>query len=157
MSVVSGADQDPVRIELSDHRDDHPLHRLAVDIPTASGRERQVDDVIGPVLVPILVDPAGSGIERVLVKRQVDQIAGLVERVLGSIAVVDVPIDDRHLVSLVGQKTGGNGHIVEHTEAHGPILEGVVAGRTDGKERSLGRTLTKQIYCSRTRPGCSQG
>jgi len=53
--------------------------------------------------------------------------------VLGSVAVMDIEIDDPHPLDAVPvlQITGGNGHVVEVTESHGFVGFGMMARRPD--------------------------
>ena len=51
--------------------------------------------------------------------------------------MVDVPIDDEHPLSSVGQGGGGDRDVVEQAKAHGPGRAGVVPGWSDGHERGV--------------------
>ena len=51
--------------------------------------------VPAPAPVPGLVEPAGARIERPLVQRHVEDVGSALEDVLGAVAVVRVPVDDR--------------------------------------------------------------
>ncbi len=72
----------------------------------------------------------GAGVEGRLVQGGVEDPVVAAEGVLGAIAVVDVPVHDQHPLEPLDlhQVLGGDGHVVEQAEAHGPLGRGVVAG-----------------------------
>ena len=61
----------------------------------------------------------------------------VVEDVLGAVAVVDVPVDDRHPLTVGGQLRGADRGVVEQAEPHRPVGEGVMPGRPGRRERDL--------------------
>ena len=69
--------------------------------------------------------------------RHVEHPGVVVEDVLRAIAVMDVPVDDRHALALLGQMRRSDGDIVEQTEAHRPVGHGMVPGRATGREGHL--------------------
>ena len=68
-----------------------------------------------------------------------DRGIGVVD-LLGAVAVVDVPVEDRHALEPVGllRVAGRDRDVVEQAEAHRPIDAGVVAGRAGQGEQAVG-------------------
>jgi len=52
--------------------------------------------------------------------------------------VVGIDVDDQHPLAAAGQGGGGDGHVVQQAEAHGPPGGGVVARRPHGAEGGVG-------------------
>src|SRR5262249_11519469 len=76
---------------------------------------------------------ASAGIERILVRRYVQRVGAWVEGVLRAVSVVHVVVQDGGALgaSAFEQPCGGQGDIVEDTEAHRLIRCGMVSRRTD--------------------------
>ncbi len=70
------------------------------------------------------------------------------EDVLRAIAVMHIPIDDGDALRAVGAlgMARGDGNIVEKTEAHGPVLLGMVAGWSHGDKGILGLAAHHGIH-----------
>jgi hypothetical protein len=70
----------------------------------------------------------GAGVERGLVGRKIEHVGPFVERPLGAVAVVEVPIDDEDPAEAVAaaEVLGADGDVVEDAEAHGPGRLGVM-------------------------------
>jgi hypothetical protein len=66
-----------------------------------------------------------------------EDIGSSTEDLRGSISVVDVPVQDQHLVDaeFLDRELGRDGDVVEQAEAHRQVSLGVVAGGPDGTER----------------------
>ena len=90
-----------------------------------------------PPPAPISVARAGAGIERVLVRRDVQHAGVVVERVLRAVAVMHVEVDDRDALEAVrrARVRGGDGDVVEQAEAHRLDGRRVVARRAHEAER----------------------
>src|SRR5205085_7266390 len=80
--------------------------------------------------------PAAAGIERPLVHRGEEDRVVVAEDLLGAVAVVDVPIDDRHAPDpeLGLGLPRSDRDVVEQAEAHRATGQRVVAGRADERE-----------------------
>ena len=52
---------------------------------------------------------------------------GVIEDVLGAVAVVNVPVEDQHFFALVDSMLRCNGHVVEEAEARDGVGVSVVA------------------------------
>jgi hypothetical protein len=48
------------------------------------------------------------------------------KHLLGPVAVMDIPVDDRHPRSLRSQVSSGNCNVVQKAKTHGPVGGGVV-------------------------------
>jgi hypothetical protein len=60
-----------------------------------------------------------------------------VEDLLRAIAVVRVVVDDQDALAAVGERGGGDGHVVEQAETHRTLGAGVVARRSQRQERGV--------------------
>ena len=137
MRVEAGGNDDQVRPEIVERRQDARLERLAKDVAAGAGRQRRVDDVAGAGLVL----GAGAGIERHLVGRAVEHRRIVPEDVLRAVAVMDVPVDDGDALGamLLLRMAGGDRGIVEQAKAHRGRALGMVAGRPRRDEDIVGR------------------
>src|SRR5438067_5479504 len=81
------------------------------------------------------VSGAGAWIESVsiTVDGEKENVRRFVENVLGSVAVVHVPVDDQNAVHLVDieRMPGGESYVVEKTEAHAFCRRGMMTRRAD--------------------------
>src|SRR5215210_995545 len=140
VGVVTGGDQDQGRTELAHYGEEDPGERRRVSFfPRTRGEGHVHGEAPSPAL-PHLVGPAGPGIEGALVGREVEDLPVVVEDVLGTVAVVYVPVEDGY--SLDPARTGvfgGYRDVVEQTEPHPGHPPGVVAGRARDRERRLPR------------------
>ena len=59
--------------------------------------------------------------------------------------MVDVPVDDRHPLALVGQFRRGDRDVVEQAEAHRPVGNGVVSGWATSGERHVTRPRRERV------------
>ena len=84
-----------------------------------------------------LEHPGVGGIEAVLVQRDRQHGRVVEEDLLGAVAVVDVPVDDRHPAeaALALRPARRDRRVVEEAEAHRRVALGVVAGRAQDRER----------------------
>ena len=96
-----------------------------------------------------LVEGAGPGIEAILVSRDVTDAIVVPEQRLRAVAVVHVPVDDDHALARLRQRGGGDRHVVDQTEAHRPVGERVMPGRSGDDERDVAVTRCR---ARRSRP-----
>ena len=106
----------------------------AVGIARRARRERQVDVRPDAGAGTGLVELPGARVERRLVRRDVEHVRVVVEHVLGAVAVVDVPVEDRHPLAGRGELGSADGGVVEQAEAHRPVGHRMMAGRPPGGE-----------------------
>jgi len=137
VSVVSCADQQPIGVVLTEDRRDDLVPGHPVGVAGCSCRHRDIDR--GPDAGPLadFFGPPFVRIEGKLVGADVKDPRIPIEHRLGSVAVVDVPIDHRYPCSPGGQEAGGHSNVVEYTEPHRPVGRGVMTGRPEGKEADL--------------------
>ncbi len=78
---------------------------------------------------------------------EVKHVRVVVENLLRAVAVMHIPVDDQHLRKfvLLLDVAGGDGHIVQQAEPHGPVARGVMAGRADGTKRIVDFTCDDGI------------
>ena len=91
----------------------------------AARRQRRVEDIADPDLA----FKAAVGVQRRLVRTEVEHARIIFEDRLGAVAVVHVEVDDRHpLHAVLGQRMGSrDGDAVEQAEAHGSRAGRMVA------------------------------
>ena len=93
--VVAGGDEDPGRGEGLDDRAGHVLDGTAHDVAGRPGRDRKVDRQPVGGGTADLRGESGAGVEGPLVGGHVEDGGVVPEDVLGPVAVVDVPVEDR--------------------------------------------------------------
>ena len=129
--VEAGRYQQPVGLVALDGRDDDlPEHRQVLGV-AAARRQRHVHRVPLSLAAAHLVRGPGSGIVGVLVRGQEEHRGIVVEGVLRAVAVVHVPVHDRHPARAVGllEVPGADGHRVEQAEPHAPVPQRVMSRR----------------------------
>ncbi len=135
VGVGAGRNQNEVRRERAQCRQDRTGHGGAELSATVARRQGHVDDVADP----LLVSRAAAGVVGVLVGRAEKQITVGLEHMLGTVAVVDVEIDHCHTAKPVDcpYLGGGDRHVVEQAESHGPSVFRMVARRAHGAKSVL--------------------
>ena len=130
MRVEPGRDEQQIGLESADRTCDR-LPGIEVAVVARPGREGDVHEV-----VTLLVRTARARVERPLVQRHEENRIVAGDDVLRSVAVVDVPVDDRDALQpeLRLCPPCGDRHAVEQAEAHRTIAFGVVPGRTGERE-----------------------
>src|SRR6516162_5576971 len=130
MPVETGRNHHELRPEVVERRQDAPDYLSAKLRRPGHRTERHVDDITDPGLARL----ACTRIERVLMRRGIEQpIVGLKSR-LGAVAVVNIKIDDRDPVETVRlpRMQSADSDTVEQAEAHRPLRLGMMSGRTHG-------------------------
>ncbi len=118
-SVITGRDDHQLWTVAGERRSHDPLDRRQVGALATAGRQRNID--VGPRACARSILLHRAGIRRevaVLVQRDREHGRVLVERLLDAVAVVDVPIDDRHALQPAGVAgvCGGDRGVVEDAE-----------------------------------------
>ena len=133
MRVEPGRDDDQVRHEAFQPRQDAGLHRVAELLAPVARAKRRVDDI---VVNATLADGAGAGKERHLMRRGIEHRRVGPENRLGAVAVMHVEIDDGDTFGAVHDLgvAGGDGGCVEEAEAHRCGHFGMMAGRSHRHE-----------------------
>ena len=139
------------------HRPDDLVERGPVGVARGPGGEREVDGEALAVAGAGLLQPARARVEGRLVGRHVEDAAVGVEGVLGAVAVVDVPVEDRHPLTPIGEGRRAHGHVVEQAEAHGLGVGGVVAGGADDAEGGVGLAPVEAVDGVEAGAGREQG
>ena len=127
MRVKSGRNDDQVGAGFLQCRKDAGLERFAKMVAAVIGRQRGIEDIA----LAGFAQCACARIKRHLVRRAVDHAVVIIEDVLRAIAVVHVPVNDRHPLGAIGllRVPCRDGRLVEQAEAHGGVFLGMVAGR----------------------------
>ena len=137
MAVVAGRHEHPRGREPVDRRRNHIVHGPQEHVSRRSLGKRDVDRHAGC--------KRATGLGRDATERPVaGELAGyeqhpwvVPEDGLGAVSVMHVPIHDEHALAPCRQRSRRDGHVVEQAEAHGPVGEGVMAGRTNDNEPTL--------------------
>jgi hypothetical protein len=66
--------------------------------------------------------------------------------------VVHVPVDDEDALPECRARRGGNGHVVDEAEPHGPVARGVMARRADRDEGKPLAPLLERLQGGQARP-----
>src|SRR5690606_41237780 len=124
--------EDEVRLETAGGGPQHPLIQELEALRADTRPERHVDRRAPARPCPDLLNSAGTGGERVLVRRDKQHTGVLIEGALRAVAVVYVVVHDQHAparwVALL-RDAGGNRRVREQAEAHGAVGGGVVPRR----------------------------
>ena len=78
---------------------------------------------------------------------------------LGTVAVVDIPIDDQHALACSPHRLAReHGHMVHDAEAHRAMMQRVMTGRTDCRERvtASGERVVQGGQRGTGRPECGR-
>jgi ribosomal-protein-alanine N-acetyltransferase len=151
MGVVSGADQQPIGVELSQDRFNDPLPCLPVDVACGPSRHGKIERGSRRSFSPHLVQPSFVGIKRVLVNTYVKHIWIRPKRRLGSVAVMNVPINYRDSISIRPEAGRGHCDVVEEAESHRSIDGGVMA-RWSKCQKCEAQSLVAAHYLDRLGP-----
>jgi hypothetical protein len=71
--------------------------------------------------------------------------------------MVGVEVDDQYPLAGVGESSGGDGHVVEQAEAHGPFGCGVVARWANRDKGRVGLSCSQPLDRIETGPGRHDG
>ena len=101
-----------------------------------------------------------AGIQRHLMGGAIEQIGVRPEYFLGAIAMMHIEINDRHAFRTIACAgiVGGNCHLIEQAETHGPPRFRMVAGRAERAEGVVGPACEDGIDSGGGRPhGAERG
>src|SRR5205814_3380883 len=94
-------------------------------IPAAGGK-RHIDDIA--VDAGFAATP-GARIERILVRRGVEDLGIVLEAVLGAVAVMNVEVEHRNTADIVlARHDDADADVVQQAESHGPSMLRMVPG-----------------------------
>ena len=136
MAVESGREKHDLGFELN-HRGDEFLSQSPENLlPSCSLRNGTVHGCSFAWAATRLLPSTCPRIEWRLMRAEVEDGRILVERLLRPVSMVDIPVDDCHPFKVVFSLyiAGGDGHVVEYTEAHSPSWGCMVTGWSDGAE-----------------------
>ena len=99
VGVEPARNQHPVGSEVLDRASRHLVEGGAHHVARRAGRERHVEREAGSAGTPDLVRAARAGVQRVLVRRDVEDVGVVPEDRLGAVAVMHVPVHDQDPLS----------------------------------------------------------
>ena len=111
-----------------------------------------------PAPAPRSIGSPRAGVERPLVEADVEHRRVVVEDGLGAVAVVGVPVEDRHPGRRAAAGVGrGDGRVVDQAEPHRPRPLGVVPGRAAAAEGALDLAVDHGVDGRQSGAGCQRG
>lgn len=155
MRVVPHRKQQPRRCEALERGADNEFDRGAVCVTCGSCRHRDVDRGTAALTCAGLRQRSGAGIERELVQRHKQHPRVAVERILRTVTVMGIQIDDRYAFTTITQRGRRDRDGVQKTEPHGTLRSGVMARWSHGTERSRCLT-TVDVAHRRQAASCGQ-
>ena len=100
--IEAAGDQDQLGLEALERGDHHIDERELVRLAAAAGRQRNVERRADTMTITDVADEAATDrIVVVLVQRDRQHARVVIERVLGAVAVVDIPVHDRNALEAV--------------------------------------------------------
>ena len=156
--VESGRNQGQVWLKLLCRRKEVVSERSNDLRVSCAGRKGPVHGESSTGTLTGLVDCSRIWIERRLVGAHEKDRSILVERVLGAVSMMYVPVGDEYPfcpVSLLGVARRDS-DIVEEAEAHSPFRRRVVAWRANRAERVLGLSVHDPVHGSDDSPHAGQ-
>ena len=148
MRVEAGRDDDQIRAKRVNLGKKSCFHRLPEHHAIVTRGERRIDDI---VMLPALVASTGAGEQRHLMRRGIADGAVGPEYFLGSVAVMHVEIEDRHLFGAMrGLRVAGRDRrIVDEAKPHRRGGPGMMARRTHCDKGIFGAAAHDFIDCRR--------
>ena len=145
-SVEAGADDEEIRVEVFQDGQHDLLERESVDAVVGASFEGYVDGGSFRVPASDLRQEPRARKEGRLVERGVQHVRVFPKNVLGAVAVVHVPVEDRHaLGAAAASMVRGDGRVVEEAEAHGLRARRVVSGRTHEREPEVVEAIEDRV------------
>src|SRR5207244_12649361 len=131
-----------------------PARSSSAPLASTDGRYRPVVITPRTRTVSHLVGRTRPRIVGILVGRDVEDVGIALEAVLRPVAMVEVPVDDRHALDAVALEPGRRDrHVVEEAEAHGAIALGMVPGRAHEREAVLHLPCQHRLADDEEAPG----
>lgn len=135
VGIKASADEDELGLEAVGEGFDFGLDGLDDFAGGGFGVEGEIDGEAKSWTGAGFLFGTGAWIEGEAVGGEETDLGVCPEGILGSVTVMDIPIDDEDAFETCEEGFfGGDGHIVEEAEAHGAGGEGVVSGWSDGGE-----------------------
>jgi len=153
-------DKHEVGLELPPDREDEAFERGQVARVARARRQGDVHRVaLALPLADIGHEARVQGIPVVLVERNEEHRRVVVERGLGAVAVVDVPVDDHHALGLVDQAgvLRGDRHVVEDAESHPFVGDRVMSRRAHAGIGVIGAPFEDRVGRGEGAAGGEQG
>jgi len=137
--IESGRDDDELRFEFIHRRQQFFIEYFQVFVVTRSADDRRIQRRSHPFSVPLFLTRTCPRIVRVLVDAEVKDGGVILQDVLRSIPVVNVPIKNQNTLDTVRflRIPRCNDNIVEQAETHRTAVLGVVTGGADGTEGAI--------------------
>lgn len=156
--IKAGGDEYEIGPELVHGRDQFLAERPQHLCMTGPGGQGPIQSCAAAAAGPGFVRSPGAWIPGPLVYREEEHAAVGVEGVLRAVAVMDVPVDDRHLLHTMRflRVARCDGHAVVDAKAHPSRGGGVVARRANSRERVPDFAAKDRVYRRQHSAGSAQ-
>lgn len=147
VGIEPGGEEEKLRFKVFDGGLDGRIEGIDVEVDAGAGRERDIEGGVFAVADTDFVLFTGVRVQGQLMNAAEEDGGAFVKDVLGSVAVVDIPVEDADpfdAVCLLGV-VGRNGDIIEEAKAHRFFGTGVVTGRAHEIEGALESPLEDGI------------
>jgi hypothetical protein len=154
VGIESGGDNEKIGAE-REQRWKHSIIKGCKIFPVSgSRRKRNIHGVSFPRTGAMLVPRSSAWIERIPVQTDVQNACVVLEDVLRSVPVVDIPIKNRNVLPLVYRLSVActHGYIVEEAEAHRLITLCMVSWRSDRTECRIDGSVNGSINGAENAP-----
>ena len=126
-------------IELANNGKNQVTENFAVKRISGTGTKRKVDGEALTLPFTQLVEMAGTRVKRILMGGEVQNIGTGVEDFLGSVAMVDIEVNNGHPFhrTVSDCPIGGHRDVVEQAKSHHPVALSMMAGRPNQGESGV--------------------
>ncbi len=145
MGVKATRDQDPIRREAIDRRLSDLLERALHDVSGRTPWQWDIDRQPNSIGTSHFIGTSGTREKGPLVRRDVKNPGVIPKNGLGSIAVMDVPVDDQYPVAFGCKRCRTHGNVVQQAEPHCAVCFSVMSRWSHGDE---GDAFTLQLQGS---------
>ena len=155
MGIEAGRDQDQLGLKLPCDLFHDSLEHVQVGSRFRAGGNRDITITSFARSRTSQIRPSGFLEQSLLMKRQGEDRWIFPKDLLRAISGMNIPVDDQNALDVhpVLGIPRGDGHIVEHTESHGPQAVGVMSWRPHGAKRSTDRAVATVVDRLASRTG----
>ncbi len=133
VGIIAAGNDNQLRLKARQRRNNDGFQRIAPAVVPRPGQQRNIDVVTFARARAAIVLTGITGWEAtVLMQGDSQHVVALQVDMLGAVAVMNVPVNDRHLAEPQQRfrPLDGNRNIGEETEAHRLVRQAVVSGRS---------------------------
>ncbi len=160
VGIIAAGDDNQLRLKARQRRNNDGFQRIAPAVIPRAGQQRNIDVVTLPrPHAAIVLTRVAWREAAVLMQGDSQHVVALQVDMLGAVAVMNVPVNDRHLAEPEQRfrSLHGNGDIGEKTEAHRLVRQAVVSGRTRQRIGVIQFSLQHRFHRRAGQPGGKTG